>query len=81
VSAHRNCERRPDPAAEQVALAGLDPNRVSLPALQRAELMWSAGEIPAAAIRSTAERLTVEEREQDLARQDFLDWMARHSLG
>jgi hypothetical protein len=68
--------------AEQVALAGFDPDRVSLWAAWKAELMWTAGEIPHnASIRATAERLTIEERERDLARQDYLDWMEKHSLG
>jgi hypothetical protein len=71
----------PWPEGEAVALAGYDPNRVSLTALRKAELMWTAGEIPAREIRATAERLTQEERATDLERQDYLDWMAKHSLG
>jgi hypothetical protein len=67
----------PDPEAEEVALAGLNPKRVSLSALRRAELMWSNGDIPAEAIATVAERLTVEEIDEMIARQEFMDYLER----
>jgi hypothetical protein len=67
----------PDPEGEEVALSGFDPNRVSLSALRRAERMWSAGEIRAEEIPAVAERLTQEEQETLLARQEFMDYLER----
>ncbi len=71
----------PDPEGEQVAMAGYDPNRVSLRALEKALGRYANDEISAEEIGTVAERLTREERQADLDRQDMLDWMEKHSLG
>lgn len=74
----------PWPDGETVFLAGLDPNRVSLRALRRAEMLAAMDEIPAREIPAVAERLTAEEAERDIARQalmDYEDALATNSRG
>lgn len=63
--------------ALKVAWEGCDPAKVSYQALMKAHGLWGAGEIRASQIRETAERLTAEELEEDLARQEFMDEMEK----
>jgi hypothetical protein len=69
-----------DPDAETVAMRGYDPNTIDLEPLEQAELVFTAGEIPASAIRATAERLTREYRQELVNRQELLDYLDSQAM-